>query len=38
MFTDYVAKVADLLALQRRIVGVRFIPFELEYGRTDQRR
>ena len=35
MFTDYVAKVADLLALQRRIVGVRFIPFELEYGRTD---
>ena len=30
MFADYVAKVADLLALQRRIVGVRFIPFELE--------
>ena len=35
MFADYVAEVADLLALQRRIVGVRFIPFELEYGRTD---
>ena len=35
MFADYVAEVADLLALQRRIVGVRFIPFELEYAKTD---